>query len=206
MNRLKERKANTFAIIRFVIIILLFVAFFLTSRSFAYWANGVEGTNTATPTTTFNVSFPSFTNHEFVLNDNTDTYSYFIPINELLLDPQNNIDDVIFGIVWDDASLMSEYLNLDVTADVDVTYELLITKNGRNVNSLVYMRYGSLINIQEDIDNPSTINFNDSAETFGFNVSLNDPGSFNDYSNLSRYEFYVVVTYTINESSIIINN
>lgn len=205
MIRLKERKANTFTIIRFVTIILLFVAFFLTSGSFAYWASNVEGANTAV-TTTISVGFPSYENHEFILNDDADTYTYFIPVDELLLDPQNNIDNVIFGIIWDDASLMEQYGEQNISANIEVTYDLLILRNGKSVNSFVYSRYGSLFNIQPDVNNPSTINYNDSAETYGFSVSLNEPGIFNDYSNLSRYDFYVVVTYTVDESSITNNN
>ena len=205
MNRLKEKKHYKFVIIRFIITILLVVAFFMTSNTFAYFASGVEGTNTAS-TSTFGVGFPLYDNHEFVLNDELDTYQYIVALDDLLIDPQNNSDDVVFGIVWDDQTLFDQYGDQDISADIEVSYELLITQNGKEVNRNVYFKYAQLINIEIDIDNPSTINYNDLAETFEFSVSLSDGFFSNDYSALSRYEISVVVTYTVNEDSIVYND
>ncbi len=174
----------------------------MTSNTFAYWADTVVGTNTSI-TTTFSVGSPSFVNHEFVLTDEINTFSYVIPLEELLSDPDNSIDDVIFGIIWNDEELLEELQNLDASAEVEVTYDILITENGKEVKKWRYKRLVKLINLELDEDNPNTISYGNTPETFGFSVSLNEEQRKNDYRLLAKHEVTIVVSYTIIEDTIV---
>lgn len=201
MKKFKESKRNKFLSKKSIIAILLIVSLIMTSSTFAYWADVIVGTNTSV-TSTFVVGSPRFDDHKFVLDSEVSSYDYLIPLKELLND-SSMVDEVSLGIAWNDIDLLEEYQDKDVEAEINVTYTILIMKNGKEVNSNIYDRYSGYINIDVDEDNPSIISYSSIPSTFEFDVSVNETSYFTSYF-LSRYDVYIIVSYEIVEDTIII--
>ena len=193
----KMKGKNRIITKRFVITMLFIISFLMTSSTFAYWAGMVEGTDMDV-TTSFVVGAPIFDNHEFVLNDKVDTYRYGLDIDMLLEDPEVNIQEVVFGIIWDDDDIDEDDKEDIINGEIEVEYEIIIMRNGKEVNKNKYKRYSKLINLDVSDDNPDVIEYN-STETFRFSVTLTEENKRNDYKNLAKYEVYIEISYEVDE-------
>lgn len=199
MKKSAERKVNRIISRKFVITFLLLVSFLMTSSTFAYWADIIEGT-TNDITTSFFVGSPSFVDYAFIIDSEDDTYEYEIDKLFLLDDPDNNSEEVVFGIIWNDEDLSDELIDRISKGEIEISYEIVITKYGNKATKNQQNRYSRLIKIDFDENNPDSINYNDSAETFRFSVSLKDENRRNDYKNLkNKFEVTIVITFDVIE-------
>ena len=197
MKKIKEKMKLRRVSKKSVIMILLLISFLMTSSTFAYWAGIVEGTQNSI-TSTFVVGSPIYDNHEFVLTSEVNTYSYEIDLLELLDNPEENIDEVIFGLVWNDESISDEVKDQILTGELNLDFDIYMTKaNGKELTGNRYKRYSSLINIEIDQDNPSEVEYNDTPDTLRFSISLTEENKRNDYKNLAKYKAYVVISFDV---------
>lgn len=177
-----------------IIVFLFLVSAVMTSSTFAYWATYVEGTSES-HTMTFHVGSPLYDNHQFVLDSDVPTYRYEIDVEYLLQNPDLNEEEIIFAILWNDKDLLDQYIN----GEVELTYELQIYKNGKEVNNNTYKRYSKLINIEESDENNYDITSNKLSDTIRININLNEENKRNDYKNLAKYDVYLEITFEVDE-------
>lgn len=176
---------------KFIIISLLILSLSVTSNTFAYWAMNVNGDN-GNQTSTFTIGTYTINNYAFTLSNSQQTYSYLVPIADLLADPVNTSDDIEFGIIWNDPNVTGT-----TSGNITVTYNIKLFDAGTEITGNKYDRYVSLINLQVDPSNPQTITYNEVAQGHNFTVSLNPENRRNDYRNLGRYDVFIEITYTV---------
>ena len=198
MNKSLERRTFGYLSKKATILILLLISFLMTSSTFAYWANVVEGTRISL-TNSFIVGSYTIDNQEFVLNSQVTSYRYQLPLDYLLENPQENIDDIIFGLVWNDESLSEEMKDQLISGDIELTYSLILTnQSNKEINSRRYERYSSLINIVANESNPTVIGYNESPLTTKLSISLNPENRTDDYLNLADLNAYIVIRFNVN--------
>lgn len=179
-----------------VIILLMVLSLFMTSATFAYWAQYVEGTEQLY-SLTFHVGSPLYDDQEFILTSNVNNYTYKVPIEFLLDNPNENTDDIVYGIIWNDESLSEQAKEQLMNGKLTVTYNILITNNGTAVNHNIYNRYASLIGLEIYEENPNLIEYDSAPETHRFSVYLHDENRRNDYKNLAKYEVFIEIEFEV---------
>lgn len=196
--KMKKHTKQSFITKKFVLIILVIISLTMTSSTFAYWAGSIEGT-TGSYSTSFIVGSPLFDDHEFVLNSKVDTYSYSIPLDDLLDDPENNTDEIVFGIIWNDEDLSDELKDKIASGEIELTYTFNITKDGSSVNKSKYNRLSKLIEVSFSDDNPEDIAYGNIPTTFEILLSLTDENQNNDYKLLARHDVELIISFEIDD-------
>lgn len=197
MNNSKKGKSALISR-KMIISFLLIVSVLLTSSTFAYWADVVVGAQREV-TSTFVVGSPMWDDQEFVLNSSVDYIRYDIDLEYLLEDPTVNVDEIVFGITWDDLELSDELKEKISTGEITINYELEMYKNGNLLNTNTYRRYSTLIDITLDDENPNEVKYMDFPSTFRLDISLTEENRNNDYKNLGKMEAVLVISFEVND-------
>ena len=192
-----EEKHNRKFIRRAVLIFLLLLSFAMSSGTFAYWANHVEGTSTGN-TMTFTVGSYTFNNYDFILNGEFDQGTFLIDTATLVnfKTPTGNTIDVSFGAIWEDSTIVNED-GTETIAYIAFSYEVYSEVNGSEISSRDYRKVNRILEVDFDIDNPNSLVLNDSTQTFGITIGLNQNGRGNDYKFYDTTDTYIIVHYEI---------
>jgi len=196
MMKIIESMKKLFAYKKSIVAIFVIVAILLTTSTFSYWASSVHGNNDET-TMGFRIGEYITTLFDFVLNEEEVSYLYEVDIEYLLEDYENNEDEVLFGIIWDDPDLTEEFKDRVVDGDIEVDFEFKFYEDGEEVSSKTYRALQKLIRLNIDNNNPNTITYGESAEIFEFLVKFNKNRSLKQVSELLDYEVYIEIIYTI---------
>jgi len=148
----------------------------------------VTGTQINT-SATFKIGSVNFVNHEFVLDDNNTSGSYLINVTHLLEDPNNNIDELNFGV-------KCLFNNNNDECEVSIDYEVLVYRNGTKQGSSRTKRYGSLMDFEE-VQLSENLTKDDNLETVKLLISLTEENKRNDYRNLPRFDIYISINIDI---------
>lgn len=196
MNKIIESMKKLFAYKKSMIAILVIVSVLMTTGTFSYWAVNVQGEVDET-SMTFRIGEYITTLFDFVLNEENTVYQYEVDVEYLFEDYKNNQDDVVFGIVWDDSTLSEEFENRIVVGNLVVDMQFKFYKNGIEVSAKTERQLNHLLKLSVDTNNPETITYGSSAETFEYYTMMNSRKKLNDVEVLLDYEVYVEITYTI---------
>lgn len=186
-----------FAYKKLMIAILVIVSILASTSTFSYWAVSVQGESDET-SMTFRIGEYIRTMFDFVLSDEELVYEYEVDIEYLLEDYENNKEEILFGIVWNDPNLSDEFKDRIVNGDIDVSFEHKFYENDEEVSAKTDRTLSRLLRIREDNNNPVEITYGDGAETFEFLLRLNQNKKLRDLEELLNYEVVIEITYTIN--------
>ncbi len=189
LKRLVSRKA--------IVTYLLLLSFFLSSGTFAYWANFVEGTDNSF-TDYIRIGDLTYIEKEFTLYYELDEGTFEIP-NEILVDwktPTGETVEVDFGAVWEDDNYI-EIPGTEIQGRIEFDWEIYGETWGKEFNNKKYERMYDLIEVTFEEDNPEFITLNDPQDSFGYTVSVNQNDSKSDYRLFSISDITIVITYTI---------
>jgi len=181
---------------KMIILVLVVISLLTTSSTFAYWTTFVEGTSFRTSSSIMIGAINNF-DYNFVLNDQVNSYMYKVPLEDLLEDPVNSIDDVLYGIIWNKIEDSNTDASQVKNGELVVNYEIVIRDFEKEVNQNLYNRFSHLINLNVSDNNTNEIFLNSNPVEQEFSVTLNYEVGVNDYKLLEKYNIYILITYVV---------
>jgi len=181
---------------KMIILVLVVISLLTTSSTFAYWTTFVEGTSFRTSSSIMVGAINNF-DYNFVLNDQVNSYMYKVPLEDLLEDPVNSIDDVLYGIIWNKIEDSNTDASQVKNGELVVNYEIVIRDFEKEVNQNLYNRFSHLINLNVSDNNTNEIFLNSNPVEQEFSVTLNYEVGVNDYKLLEKYNIYILITYVV---------
>lgn len=182
-----------------ILLILIIVSVLMTSSTFAYWSEYVEGNSTTTSSFIsigmYNMSTPLFT-----LSSEYATGEYNVIIEDIFSNTPDytHTFNESFNAEWinEDGSWLDNYI---INGDIEFEYEILLLKsNGNSVGSKKYDRLIPYVQFLFDEDNDSSITLNEAQKTFGFTLTITEPTRSAHYDQLEDLTVAVKISYTIN--------
>ena len=198
MRKSRESIKQMFVYKKTFVTILVIVSVLMSSTTFAFWSTSISG-NSDEVSMTFRIGEYLQTVYDFIFYDGSVIYEYEVDVEYLLDDYINKEDNVVFGIVWNDPDLSDEYKDKIVNGDINLSYDFVFYKNGKEVDSRTDRKLSKYILMSIAKDNPDTITYNGGIETFEFSIYLDSSKKLRKLDDLLGYDVYVEITYDINE-------
>lgn len=180
-----------------IMLLLLVVAFLMTSNTFAYWSDTIEGTSDDYATS-ITIGEYGISNPLFTLSSEYDEGVYSVSNPDYFTDNPGTTHSFneTFSAEWlYDSSWVDSYI---ITGDIEFDYEIEIVKsNGNSVGTKKYDRLIPYIEVEFDEDNASNIILNEDTDLFGFTLNVTEPTNSNHYGQLDGLTIIITITYTI---------
>lgn len=196
----KENKKRTRKIL---VAFLLMLSFVMTTGTFAYWATSVEGTS-AEAVGTLTIGSGDDVVTTFELTNELNSGGYLVPANQL----ENSIDGAVdsielsFDVQWLEDEDESQLVGTESVATVEVSHVVSIYVDGELLDSEAYANIYDLLNVVYDEDNAEELTLDADAETFSFEITLDEPADEAEYDIIANAEISITFTYSIDDSAI----
>ena len=177
MNKdLLERKEKGNSRKKIIALLLMFTVV-LTTGTFAYWANFVEGTSTEA-TGTLQVGSGDSVLTTFNLSSELNSGGLLVPISQAQNSNEGAVEaiDLSFDIKWVEDEVTSQLLGTDSIGQMQVDHEVVIMLDGVLLNPEMHANIYDLVNVQYNEANASELLLDADASTFAFQITLDEPG------------------------------
>ncbi|MFW6319263.1 MAG: hypothetical protein ACOC1L_03675 [Bacillota bacterium] len=176
---------------------LLLLALVVTSFSFAYWSNGVNGPADDDTIGTITVGEGEAVETSFDLDDVTATGGDLVPANQLNNSPSGSVDSVTvsYDVQWKEDGSTSQLDGTTSEAPINVTW--VVTLEDENEVEVTDQDVLDLINVTAQSGNPTELTLDASAQTFAFDITLDEPADQAEYDLIVRGTITVTITYSL---------
>lgn len=184
-----------------LITLLIFMSFFTTTGTFAYFADSVEGSINDS-SYVFKIGSLLEISALFSLHSEEDRESYEIPVSEYLSDEleYNTKYEIPFAIRWDDDSVE---LNEDemLIGEVELKYYFVVTEDGKEVSSRDYKKISRILKIEFDSNNLNELISGRSPQEMLATFNVKNPNT-NQMNVFKDVKIEVVFYYEITNTNI----
>lgn len=189
---------------RILIAFLMMLSFIMTTGTFAYWATSVEGTSEAA-VGTLTIGSADGVETEFILSNELNSGGTLVPLNQI--DNSNELDavetiDLVYHVKWAEASDYSQLSDTTSVGKIVVTYDISIESEGEILDHTDYTNVYRLIHVIYGDDNPEALVLDAAAETFSYQVSMDEPSNLEEYNLINNSKVSIVFTFSIKENHI----
>ena len=186
-----------------IIAFLLMLSLVLTSGTFAYWASYVEGTETSA-TGTLQIGSGDIAETRFELEDTYESGGLLVPANQLDNSNEGAVDsiDLTFDIAWNEDEKVSQLDGTYSVGEVEIDHNVLIVVNGEKLDQEKYANIYDLVNVEYSEKNASEMILGEGAQTFAFELTLDEPANQEEYNLIANAEISVEFFYSIDTDSI----
>ncbi len=186
-----------------VIAILLMLSIVLTTGTFAYWANYVEGTSTEA-VGTLEVGSGDIVETEFVLYGNDSTGGLLVPAGQAINSEKGAVEkiDLSYTISWEEDEETTQMLGVGTIGEVEIDYNVVITIDDEVLDKELFSNIYNLIIVTANKDNVSEMYLDGYPEYFVFRVTMDEPANQEEYNLISNAEISITFTYSINTDDI----
>lgn len=199
----KNERVNTKSRKR-IIALLIMLAFVVTSGTFAYWASAVEGTSQEAIGT---LTIGSGDNVEttFSLTNELNSGGYLVPADQVENSNKGAVGaiDLSFDVQWLEDEATSQLAGTYSVGDIEVNHEVVIMLNGDVLDAEKYENIYDLVNVIYNENNAKQITLDAEAETFAFQVTLDEPADQEEYNMIANAEVSITFSYEIDDSAIV---
>jgi len=203
MNKdLLERKEKGNSRKKIIALLLMFTVV-LTTGTFAYWANFVEGTSTEA-TGTLQVGSGDSVLTTFNLSSELNSGGLLVPISQAQNSNEGAVEaiDLSFDIKWVEDEVTSQLLGTDSIGQMQVDHEVVIMLDGVLLNPEMHANIYDLVNVQYNEANASELLLDADASTFAFQITLDEPADQAEYNLIAYADISVTFSYVIETSDI----
>lgn len=186
-----------------IIAFLLMLSLVLTSGTFAYWASYVEGTETSA-TGTLEIGSGDIAETTFNLKNTENSGGLLVPANQLDNSNEGAVDsiDLTFDIAWNEDEKVSQLDGTYSVGEVEIDHNVLIVVNGEKLDQEKYANIYDLVNVEYSEKNASEMILGEGAQTFAFELTLDEPANQEEYNLIANAEISVEFFYSIDTDSI----
>ena len=186
-----------------VIAFLLMLSLVLTSGTFAYWASYVEGTSTEA-TGTLEVGSGDKVETRFDLSNSYNSGGLLVPEGQAVNSDKGAVEaiDLSFDVQWVEDEETTQMLGVDSVGQIEIEHEVVITLDGEELNRSKYSNIYELVNVLYNENNASELKLDAAAQTFAFQITLDEPADQEEYNLIANAEISVTFSYSINTQDI----
>jgi hypothetical protein len=180
------------------ILLLLLLAFTVTTGTFAYWAAGVTGPANTDTTGTITIGTGETVTTSYTFTSTTDSGSGLVPSGFEDGSTTFATLPLNYELQWTDngeGSLTGSTTTGDVTITVAISS---LEDDGTTVNTTLAQ---SLITVTPDAGNASSLTLNAAATTFTWNVTMSEPANQTDYNSIQGSTITITFTWAISNVS-----
>ncbi|QMS85336.1 hypothetical protein [Candidatus Xianfuyuplasma coldseepsis] len=187
-----------------IIASLLLVSLVVSAGTFAYWASNVLGTET-TSTGTVTVGSGDSVSTTFDLTNAQDSSGLLVPAGQLANSTAGAVGaiDLSWDVQWLEDEVTSQLAGTSSVADITVTSDVVITLGETVLDSTTYANIYALINVTPDAGNATQLTLDAAAETFAFQITMDEPADQAEYDLISTASVAITFTYTIDSADIV---
>ena len=199
MKKQNSKKSSKKKVIAF----LLMLSLVLTSGTFAYWASYVEGTSTEA-TGTLEVGSGDKVETRFDLSNDFNSGGLLVPVGQAVNSNKGAVEaiDLSFDVQWVEDEETSQMLGVEAVGQIEIAHELSIVLDGEELDKDVYANIYELVNVAYNEDNASELKLDAAAQTFAFQITLDEPADQEEYNLIANAEISVTFSYEISTEAI----
>lgn len=186
-----------------VIAILIMISLIITTSTFAYWANYVEGTRESA-TGTLEVGTGSIVETSFEV---ANTF-----ISGGLLVPENQLDNSTLGstsvislthsLAWVEDNNTSQLSGTSTTGLLGIAHKVSIAQDDELLSMSDFEKIYNLIVVTYDEKNTSTLTLDGATEDFSYHITMDEPKTQEEYDYIKNATITIEFYYTINTGNI----
>ncbi len=182
---------------------LIILSVVLTTGTFAYWANYVEGTQTEA-LGTINIGSATSASTVFELSNKLNSGGYLVPMNQVLNSGVGAVEVINFvhAIKWNEVNEISQLNGSNTQGLVGVQHKIYISQNDDILPIEDYADIYTLINVIYSETNPSVLYLNDKSESFSYKVTMDEPQNIEQYQLIANSNIVIEFLYTIKTENI----
>lgn len=186
-----------------VIAFLLMLSVVLTSGTFAYWASNVEGTK-ASATGTLQVGSGNKVETRFDLSNELNSGGLLVPEGQAVNSNGEATEAIYlaFDVEWVEDEKTTQMLGVGSVGQIKVTDNVVIKLDGKVLDTKEFGHIYDLVNVRYNESNASELTLDAAAQTFAFEITLDEPSNQADYNKISNAEVSVTFSYEITTESI----
>lgn len=186
-----------------IIAVLFMLSVVFTASTFAYWANYIEGTSSEA-NGTLQVGSGTTVSTIFELSDELNSGGLLVPQNQQDNSGIGSVEyiNLIHSLAWNENNDTLQLSGTDTLGLVGVQHSVTITQNGIDLPFEEYEDLYSLIKVEYNISNPSSLKLNGDSETFVYQVTLEEPSNQETYNLISNASISIEFSYVISEKNI----
>lgn len=190
-----------------IILALLVIALLLSTATFAYWANFVEGTEEASKNQ-LTIGSADSVDTIFELSNDFNSGGYLVPLNQLDNSSLGSVDKVnlAYDINWienEDTSMLNGSV---VEGELNVTHTVFILTDNGILDHVRYADVYDLIHVEYNSTNPESLILNGDSSTLAFEVTVDEPINQTQYDLIANHTINIAFKFKIADSNIDINN
>lgn len=181
-----------------LIFVLLIVAVLMTSSTFAYWTEYVEGAEIK-KASFITIGEYQKPNSLFLLSSEYAIGEYQVINNAYFTNNPGSTHsfEESFMVEWLSDSSWVDYFIIEGNIEFDYTV-LLLNENGSNVSSRKYDRLIPYISVVFNEDNPSKITLNEEPTSYEFMLEVQEPTKDSHYNQLKDLTIALQISYRVN--------
>jgi hypothetical protein len=187
-----------------IIALLIMVSLVLSSGTFAYWASNVEGTS-AEATGTLAVGSGDTVETVFDLTNELNSGGLLVPGGQAINSGKDAVEaiDLSFDVQWLEDEATTQMLGVDSVGQIVVEDEVVITLDGKVLDKNEYSNIYDLVNVIYNSDNASELTLDAAAQTFAFQITLDEPADQEEYNLIANAQISVTFGYSISTDDIV---
>lgn len=184
-----------------IIAFLMLLSLGMTSSTLAYWTSYVDGTESES-FNTFHIGSAIKGSANLIIHHDYDDEGFVVAAKTLMESQKNSIAyiDIEFELELEDGDADSVWGSM-TEAELEIAYDIVLTKNGKDLTTKQYDRVIDYININADEDNVEILRSGEDPEIFVFRITVEDPSKKSHRNLLKKTDINVVFTFTINETT-----
>lgn len=181
-----------------IIAFLLLISVMLTSGTFAYWANFVEGTS-ADATGTLAVGSGQSVSTVFEITNEMNSGGLLVPTGHLANSGFGSVDniDIIHSIKWSEDNEFTQLEGTDTYGLIGVQYSVLIYQNDKLVSLEENENIYELVIVDFDEENPTQLILGGESVDFIYHISIEEPMNQEEYNHISEAQVEIQFQYII---------
>lgn len=181
-----------------VIALLIMLSVVLTSGTFAYWANYVEGTESQA-TGTLEIGTGDIVQSRFDITNELNSGGLLVPVGQAVNSNAGAVEaiDLSFDLEWKEDEAVSQMLGVDAVGQVNIVDEVVITLDGNVLDPATNANIYSLINVNYNAANATELTLDAAASTFAFQITMDEPANQAEYNLIANANVSVTFTYSI---------
>ena len=194
----KQRKSR-----KTIIAFLLMLSLVLTSGTFAYWASFVEGTDTSA-TGTLEIGSGDIAETRFDLENTENSGGLLVPARQLENSNEGAVDaiELTFDIAWNEDENVTQLDGTYSVGQVEIGHNVVIVVDGEELDQKEFANIYDLVNVLYNEENVTELTLGAGAETFAFELTLDEPADQEEYNLIANAEISVEFFYSIDTESI----
>ena len=189
------------------IALLITLSLVLSSGTFAYWANFVEGTSQEA-TGTLTIGTADVVETKFDITNELNSGGLLVPVGQSANSNAGAVEaiDLSFDVEWQEDEATTQLLGTNTVGQISVSHVVEITVGGSVLDAATHANIYALLNVEYNASNASELTLDAAAQTFAFQITLDEPADQAEYDLIANAEISITFSYEILTNDVVVSD